>query len=103
MSGGIMSGGEASHVVLIDREEVRVTEWHLPPGAATGHHRHDFDYLIVPMTAGMLRSVSAGGESETPLTPGRPYFRKAGVTHDVSNPGTSLIVFLEIELKDHPG
>lgn len=97
-----MSGG-TSHVVLIDREEVRVTEWRLPPGAATGHHRHDFDYLVVPMTEGLLRSVSASGESEMLISPGRPYFRKAGVTHDVSNAGKSLIVFLEIELKDRPG
>jgi quercetin dioxygenase-like cupin family protein len=98
-----MSAAGTSHVVLIDREEVRVTEWRLPPGGTTGHHRHDFDYLIVPMTEGLLRSVSASGESETPLTPGRPYFRKAGVTHDVSNPGKSPIVFLEIEFKDRPG
>ena len=33
--------------VQIDAPEVRVTEWRLPPGSATGHHRHEYDYVVV--------------------------------------------------------
>ncbi len=93
----------ADHNVLIDREEIRVTEWRLAPGAVTGPHRHDFDYLVVPLTDGLLRAISASGQTETPLQPGRPYFRKAGVEHDVSNAGATPLGFLEIELKDRAG
>ncbi len=93
----------AENTVEIDREEIRVTEWRLAPGATTGHHRHDFDYLVVPLTEGLLRATSASGQTETPLQPGRPYFRKAGVEHDVSNAGPAPLAFLEIELKDRPG
>jgi quercetin dioxygenase-like cupin family protein len=93
----------AEHTVLIDREEIRVTEWRLAPGVATGHHRHEYDYLVVPLTEGVLRAIAAAGQTETPLHPGRPYFRKSGVEHDVSNAGAAPLAFLEIELKDRPG
>lgn len=93
----------ATHHPVIDRAELRVTEWRLEPAAATGPHRHDFDYLVVPLTTGVLRAVAANGTTETPLSPGKPYFRKAGVEHDVINAGAAPLAFLEIELKDRPG
>ena len=71
----------ARSTVQQDTPEVRVTEWRLAPGAATGHHTHEMDYVIVPITTG------------------QSYFRKAGVEHDVLNETASEIVFLEIELK----
>ena len=47
----------ATPAVLIDNDAVRVTRWHFAPGAATGWHTHEFDYVIVPLTAGTLRLV----------------------------------------------
>ncbi len=35
--------------VFIDNERVRVTERRFAPGAATGWHRHQFDYVAVPL------------------------------------------------------
>ena len=84
----------------VDTPEVRVTEWRLAPGGATGHHIHEMDYVIVPVTAGELTIVAPGGErSKAQLGVGKSYFRKAGVEHDVLNESTSEIVFLEVELK----
>ena len=40
----------AKSEVQIDNEEVRVTEWRLAPGSATGHHTHGMDYVIVPVS-----------------------------------------------------
>jgi len=37
--------------VQVDTPEVRVTEWRLAPGSATGHHVHGLDYVIVPVTS----------------------------------------------------
>ncbi|THD57055.1 MAG: cupin domain-containing protein [Bradyrhizobium sp.] len=86
--------------VQVDTPEVRVTEWRLAPGSATGHHIHEMDYVIVPVTAGEMTIVASGGErSKAQLGPGKSYFRKAGVEHDVLNESTSEIVFLEVELK----
>lgn len=94
---------EAESVLHIDADLVRVTEWRFHPGAATGHHRHGYDYVIVPLTAGTLRIVTASGEVTAELTPGGAYFRKAGVEHDVINAGSEPLAFVEVELKDHAG
>ena len=86
--------------VQIDTAEVRVTEWRLVPGSATGHHTHEMDYVIVPLTAGEMTIISPTGErSQAVLGAGKSYFRKAGVQHDVRNESGAEIVFLEIELK----
>ena len=84
--------------VQVDSREVRVTEWRLPPGAAIGHHRHAHDYVVVPMTDGMLTIVTPGARSESAIRAGQSYFRKAGVEHDVVNETSGEIVFVEIEL-----
>jgi quercetin dioxygenase-like cupin family protein len=90
----------AKSEVQVDNKEVRVTEWRLAPGSATGHHIHEMDYVIVPVTTGELTIVAPGGErSKAPIGAGKSYFRKAGVEHDVLNETAAEIVFLEVELK----
>ena len=84
----------------IDTARTRVTRYRLVPGATTGAHRHDYDYVIVPVTAGEMTIVAPNGErSKAQLGAGKSYFRKAGVEHDVLNETSSEIVFLEVELK----
>lgn len=83
----------------MDNERVRVTEWRFAPGAHTGHHRHDYPYVVVPMTTGALAIKSAAGDAMAQLTAGAPYYRNAGVEHDVINPNAGEFVFVEIELK----
>lgn len=90
----------ARSAVQHDTAEVRVTEWRLAPGTATGHHTHGMDYVIVPITTGVMTIVGPAGErSQAPITMGQSYFRKAGVEHDVLNETDREIVFLEIEVK----
>jgi quercetin dioxygenase-like cupin family protein len=90
----------ATSEVQVDTPEVRVTRWRLAPGSATGHHIHEMDYVIVPVTSGEMTIVLPGGErTRAELAAGKSYFRKAGVEHDVLNESTAEIVFLEVELK----
>jgi beta-alanine degradation protein BauB len=89
----------AKPTVQTEGPEVRVTEWRLPPGGGTGHHRHEYDYVVVPMTDGELTVVAAPGTTQAPITAGQSYFRKAGVEHDVQNRTGREIVFIEIEVK----
>jgi quercetin dioxygenase-like cupin family protein len=89
--------------VKIDTARVRVTEWRFAPGAATGWHHHDYDYVVVPVTTGPLAIVGGGGAVTTSqLVTGEPYARNAGVEHDVRNPNATEFVFIEIELKEPP-
>jgi beta-alanine degradation protein BauB len=86
--------------VTIDNDRVRVVEWRFAPGAATGHHRHEYPYVVVPMTTGRLAMTAADGTASTAdLVTGQPYFRPAGVEHDVRNPNATEFVFVEVELK----
>ena len=91
---------KAKSEIQVDTPEVRVTQWRLGPGSATGHHIHEMDYVIVPVTSGEMTIVAPNGErSKARLGAGKSYFRKAGVEHDVLNETASEIVFLEVELK----
>lgn len=85
--------------VQIDDARVRVTEWRFAPGAATGQHRHQHDYVVVPLTTGRLLVREEGGERVAELQAGQAYARPAGVTHDVVNASDGPFVFVEIELK----
>ncbi len=90
----------AKPTVFIDNDKVRVTEWRFAPGAATGWHRHEMDYVVVPMLDGQLKIVTEGGkENFAELKTGVPYYRDAGVEHDVINPNDFEFVFVEVETK----
>ena len=93
----------AEPVARFENAEAKVTEWQFDPGAETGHHRHAYDYVVVPLTDGILRLISAAGESQAELKKGVAYFRKAGVEHNVINAGKTYLAFVEIELVEHPG
>jgi hypothetical protein len=72
-----------------------------PSGASTRapRHRHDHDYVIVPIKDGMLRLLEPGDViRDVPLTQGVPYFRRAGVEHDVINPNDGEFAFIEVEI-----
>ena len=91
---------KAVPTVQIDNDRTRVTEWRFAPGAATGFHRHDYDYVIVPGSSGRLKLIGPDGEeSFAELTAGQCYFRKAGVEHDVINANDGEFVFVEVEFK----
>ncbi len=86
--------------VQIDNDRTRVTEWRFAPGAATGWHRHEYDYVVVPQTTGKLRILGQdGAESMSELTAGIAYFRPIGVEHDVINANDFEFVFVEVEFK----
>lgn len=90
----------AKPTLQIDNDRVRVTEWRFAPGAATGWHRHEMDYVVVPMLDGKLRLVEPEGTREVELKAGVSYTRKAGVEHDVINANTYEYAFIEVELKE---
>ena len=92
--------GEATPTQLIDNDRVCVTEWRFGPGDATGQHRHEYDYVVVPVTTGDLLLKETDGDRIVRIELGKPYFREEGVEHDVINPSESdEIVFIEVELK----
>ena len=77
-----------------------MTEWRFTPGAATGWHRHEYDYVIVPITTGTLKLIGPhNSETFAELQAGVAYFRNAGVEHDVINANDYDFAFVEVEFK----
>ena len=90
----------ARPTVQAENTRTRVTEWRFAPGAETGFHRHEYDYVIVPVTTGRLRLVGAdGSEHVAELEAGVSYFREAGVEHNVFNASDHEFSFVEVEFK----
>ncbi len=86
-------------ILKVETDRVRVTEWRLPPGDETGHHRHQHDYVVVPLTGGELTIVDAAGNTSTLVTGvGDAYARNEGVEHNVRNLTDKEVRFTDIEL-----
>ena len=96
--------GSATGTVLIENERVRTTEWCVPArGDNTGWHRHEYDYVVIPMQDGALDITgSDGAVSRSALQAGVPYFRAAGVEHDVASANDFPFRFIEVELLEPP-
>ena len=91
---------QAVPTIQIDNKRSRVTEWRFAPGAETGWHRHEMDYIVVPMISGQLKLQEKNGEERlADLTAGASYYRDLGVEHNVINANDYEFVFVEIEFK----
>jgi len=88
--------------VQVDNEFAIVTEWRFAPGAETGWHRHEFNYVVVPMLSGRLLLEMKDGERHAELKQGIAYSREAGVEHNVVNANDYEFAFVEIEFRDRP-
>ncbi len=90
---------KATPTIQIDNDRVIITEWRFAPGAETGWHRHEYDYIVVPLTTGKLLLETKDGVDSAELDAGCSYFRKVGVEHNVVNANEYEFAFVETELK----
>ncbi len=90
---------QAVPTTQINNDRAIVTEWRFAPGTETGWHTHGHDYIVVPMTNGMLHLETPDGLKEFELIAGQSYTRGAGVNHNVINASTHEVVFVEIEIR----
>ncbi|WP_305988114.1 cupin domain-containing protein [Roseibium sp. MMSF_3544] len=95
-----MERDKATSERLIDDDRVRVTRFDFEPGAETGWHRHEMDYVITALTdCKMLLEEPGGGSREVLIPAGTVYRRDEGVEHNVINGGDKSMSFVETELK----
>ena len=83
-----------------ENEKVSIVRWTFESGQETGVHRHDHDYVVVPLSDGEFEIVPSGnGEPmRFEMMAGEPYFRDAGVEHNIVYVGQGRVSFVEIEL-----
>lgn len=43
---------QPARTVQIENEKVLVVLWRFPPGACVAWHKHEYDYVVVPLTSG---------------------------------------------------
>lgn len=93
-----MTTGSTGEVQL-ENEFFRVTKWTIQPGGVIPMHRHDHEYVVVPMVTDRMHVVTADGEEiVADLVAGRSYTRSAGSEHQVENRESAAdIVFVEVE------
>ncbi|WP_168706421.1 cupin domain-containing protein [Gordonia paraffinivorans] len=81
-----------------DDGRFRVTQWTVEPGGTIPMHRHEHDYVVVPLVDDTMYAVGPDGtEIAAHLRIGESYTRNAGVEHRIENRGTETIVFVEVE------
>ena len=97
-----MQRKKAKANIQIDNERIRVTEYSFNENEETGFHTHQWDYVVIPQTNGQLLLIDNNEiETTAKLIKGEPYYRKAGVSHNVINMGKEKLVFIELEIKAH--
>jgi beta-alanine degradation protein BauB len=83
-----------------DDDRVRITTWTFEDGEDTGHHRHEYDYVVVPVSGGTFAVLEADGTTrELTQRSAGAYLGHAGTEHNVINRSGHTAVFVEIELK----
>ena len=94
-SAGTGSTGE----VQLENEHFRVTRWTIEPGGHIPMHRHEHEYVVVPMVTDTMHVTNGDGtEIVAELTAGVSYTRAAGSEHRVENRGEAHdVVFVEVE------
>ncbi len=85
---------------VADDDRVRVTTWSFEDGEDTGHHRHEYDYIVVPVTGGTFEITEADGSTrELTQTAAGTYLGRIGTEHNVINRSGRTAIFVEVELK----
>jgi beta-alanine degradation protein BauB len=83
-----------------DDDRLRITTWTFEDGEDTGHHRHEYDYVVVPITGGTFAITEPdGSRREMTQHATHSYLGRAGTEHNVINRSGGTAVFVEIELK----
>jgi quercetin dioxygenase-like cupin family protein len=91
---------QAQMRLVEDNDRVVIREWRFAPGAETGWHVHDRDYVIVYRTPATHLVETLEGGIRVDAAEGHSYFRAKGVEHNVVNAGSDDVVLMEIELKE---
>jgi len=87
------------HRYAIDRQQTHQgNRWSFSAkGDNTGWHKHDNDYVVIPLFTGDLCIFDGDKKSISSLSQGVPYFRERGVAHDVINANDFPCKFIEVE------
>jgi quercetin dioxygenase-like cupin family protein len=78
--------GPVGTEIVFENDTVRVWLVDLPEGGAQAMHKHDFSYLVVPLTEGRnVMKFLSGKVVNTNEAPGMALWREPGEPHELQN------------------
>ena len=84
----------------VDNEFVHVIRAEVQPRKKGTLHRHEFNRVLVPLEAGVLRTVYEDGRTETQhFQPGKVVWAPAAGMHTSENPGAHAFRLVEVEIR----
>ena len=90
----------AEFETLIDDERTRITRWRIAPGAQTGWHRHEWDYVTIQQSGGRLALEDADGHvRHIDYVEGQARSFTAPIEHNATNISDVEVRVIEIEYK----
>jgi beta-alanine degradation protein BauB len=90
----------ARSTISADEDRVRITTWTFEDAQDTGYHRHEYDYIVVPITGGRFEITEADGSTrQMTQNAAVAYLGRAGTEHNVINRSGQTAIFVEVELK----
>lgn len=95
-----INAGSGQVTEFINNSRAHVTEWRFAKrGDNTGWHRHEYDYVVVPLFDGVLEIEEGDGQrKKADMKMGVLYYREKNVEHDVINGNDFECAFVEIEI-----
>jgi quercetin dioxygenase-like cupin family protein len=99
-----VAAATAEPVLVFETDRVKAWSLTLEPGQSTPQHTHQLDEIVICLESGKLRITKPGpepeGETVQPKV-GYVFMSKVkGVTHILTNTGTSRYRHISIELKE---
>jgi beta-alanine degradation protein BauB len=91
---------EVRATMQVEHDGMRISRYDLAAGDRIPWHRHDHDYLVIPLTDGVFEVTGPDGTDLHHVHGGEPYRRDAGTEHELRN-GERPYSFIEIEFT-HP-
>ena len=90
----------ADFILLFEDQKTKITSWRFDPGAETGWHLHNFDYVTIQKSGGRLKLESEDGEVKfITYQKDKTDSYKAPVKHNATNVSNEEVRVIEIEYK----
>ena len=90
----------AEFTILFEDKKTKITLWRFNPGAETGWHEHDVDYVTIQKSGGRLKLESDTGEVRfVDYEMDRAASYTAPICHNATNVSDEEVRVIEIEYK----
>lgn len=90
----------ANFTILFEDDKTKITSWRFDPGAETGWHEHDVDYVTIQKSGGRLKLESDTGQVrfvDYKMDHAASY--TAPICHNATNVSDEEVRVIEIEYK----